>query len=149
MNIELDKYYVTKGLNTVFAKEQLVDSQIRMISTDYIKPSRWFGVQKEGNYYLDKTESYRDIIETLEDKTTTHDLHIVDLFQLIDFTMNKLYTTTESKHENIKINYGFGSEFKIYHSSVDEAYRYPIVSTNSAMSVSNKIFKLHEALKGF
>lgn len=149
MNIELDKYYVTKGLNTVFAKEQLADGQIRMINPDYIKPSRWFGVQKEGNYYLDKTESYRDIIETLEDKTTTHDLHIGDFFQLIDFAMNKLYTTAGLKQEHIAIKYGIGSELKIYNSSVVKACRYPIVSTNSAMSVSNKIFKLHEALKGF
>ena len=147
MNIELDNYYVTRELNTVLAKERIIDDQTRMCPPEYMKTSnRWFGVCKEGNYYISKSNSFRDIMETLEDKTTTYDLHIIDLFQLVDFTMNKLYTTAEVKDESVKVNYGFGSELKIYHPIVDATFRYPVVSVGRATSVSNKISKLHKAL---
>ena len=150
MNIELDSYYVTRELNTVLAKERIRDGQTRMCPPEYMQTSnRWFGVYKEGNYYRDKSKSYRDIIETLEDQTTTYDLHIIDLFQLVDFTMNKLYTTAEVRHEGLVVNYGFGSELKIYHPIVDATFRYPVVSVEKALGVSNKISKLYKALEGF
>ena len=150
MNIELDNYYVTRGLNTVLAKERIRNGQTRMCLPEYTKTDwHWSSIYKEGNYYRDKSKSFRDIMETLEDQTTTYDLHIIDLFQLVDFTMNKLYTTAELKHEGITVNYGFGSELKIYHPLVDETFRYPVVSISTAISVSSKISKLHKALEGF
>ena len=150
MNIELDNYYVTRGLNTVLAKEKLISGQTKMFNPEYMKTSnRWFGVYKEGNYYKDNSKSFRDVMETLEDQTTTYELHIADLFQLIDFTLNKLYTTAEVKHEGVTVDYGFGSELKIYNPLVDETFKYPVISISIATRVSNKISKLNKALEGF
>ena len=146
MNIELDHYYVTRGLNVVFAKEKLISGQTKMFNPDYFKKADWFAVHKEGNYYKDNSKSFRDVIETLEDQTTTYELHIADLFQLIDFTLNKLYTTAEVKHEGVTVDYGFGSELKIYHPLVDETFKYPVISISIATRVSNKISKLNKAL---
>ena len=151
MNIELDNYYVTRELNTVLAKERIRNNRTRMYTPEYMKTSnRWFSVYKEGNYYRDKSDkSFRDIIETLEDLTTTSDLHIIDLFQLVDSTMNKLYTTAKLKDKGLKINYGFGSELKIYNPIANETLKYPIVSSKTAARTWRKISRLHKALEGF
>lgn len=146
MIIELEQYYVTRGLNTVFSKDQLADGQIRMINPDYMQKHRWFSVHQEGNYYLDKTKSHKDIIEKLEDKTSTNDLYILDLFQLADYTLSRIYTTAKDKNENVKVYNSANSEIKIYHGSTDKVLIYPVVSVVGATHTANRIYRLNNAL---
>lgn len=149
MRIELEQYYVTRGLETVLAKERLADNQARMCPPEYMQKHRWFGVYKEGNYYSDKTKSFRDIIQKLEDNTQVNDLYILDLFQLADYTLNRIYTTAKDKNENVKVYDSEKSEIKIYHGSTDKVFNYPVVSIFGATHTANKISKLHKALEGF
>ena len=150
MNIKLDNYYVTRGLNIVLAKDKVRNDQTRMINPDYFKNINLFGVYKEGNYYSDKSRSHKDIIEELTSTSIKNDfLYILDLFQLADYIMDMLYTTANDRNENIRINNNHGSKISIYHPIVDETYKYPIVSVNGATHTSNKISRLHKALKGF
>lgn len=149
MNIELNKYYVTRKLNTVFAIEKTIRNQIKMILPEYMQnKDYWTRVYEEGNYYLNKTESFMDIIVELEDKTEINDLYILDLFQLADYTLNTLYTTAKDKNENVKIYDSENSKIKIYHLSTDKILDYPVVSIFGATHTANKISKLHKALKG-
>ena len=110
MNIKLDNYYVTRGLNVVLAKDKVRNDQTRMINPDYFKNINWFGVYKEGNYYINKSESFKDIIEELTNKAIDNDLYILDLFQLADYTMDMLYTTANNRNENVRINNDHGSK---------------------------------------
>ena len=147
MKVELKQYYVTRGLETVLAKERLADNQTRMCPPEYMKTNnRWFGVYKAGNYYSDKTKSNKDIIQKLEDKTSTNDLYILDLFQLADYELNILYTTAKDKNENVKVYNSANSEIKIYHGSSDKVFNYPVVSVVGATHTANKIYKLSKAL---
>ena len=148
MNIKLDNYYVTRGLNVVLAKDKVRNDQTRMISPDYFKNINWFGVYKEGNYYINKSESHKDIIEELTNKAIDNDLYILDLFQLADYTMDMLYTTANDRSKNIRIDNDHGSKISIYHRAINETYKYPIVSVNGATRTANKISRLHKALKG-
>ena len=149
MNIKLDNYYVTRGLNVVLAKDKVRNDQTRMISPDYFKNINWFGVYKEGNYYINKSESFKDIMEELTSKTNINDIYIIDLFQLAEYTLNTLYTTAKDKNESVKVYDSENSKIKIYHSSTDKVLYYPVVSIFGAMNVSNKRYRLHKALKGF
>ena len=149
MNIKLDNYYVTRGLNVVLAKDKVRNYKTRMITPDYFKNINWFGVCKEGNYYINKSESHKDIIEDLTNKAIDNDLYILDLFQLADYTMDMLYTTANDRSKNIRINNNHGSKISIYHQEINETYKYPIVSVNGATHTANKISKLHKALEGF
>ena len=149
MNIKLDNYYVTRGLNVVLAKDKVRNDQTRMINPDYFKNINWFGVYKEVNYYINKYESFKDIMEELTNTSIKNDLYILDLFQLADYTMDTLYTTANDRNENIRINNDHGSKISIYHRAINETYKYPIVSVNGAAHTSNKIYRLHKALKGF
>ena len=110
MNIKLDNYYVTRGLNVVLAKDKVRNDQTRMINPDYFKNINWFGVYKEGNYYINKSESFKDIIEELTSTSIKNDLYILDLFQLADYTMDMLYTTANNRNENVRINNDHGSK---------------------------------------
>lgn len=148
MNIKLDNYYVTRGLNVVLAKDKVRNDQTRMINPDYFKNINWFGVYKEGNYYINKSESHKDIIEELTNKAIDNDLYILDLFQLADYTMDMLYTTANDRSKNIRIDNDHGSKISIYHRAINETYKYPIVSVNGATRTANKISRLHKALKG-
>ena len=148
MNIKLDNYYVTRGLNAVLAKDKVRNDQTRMINPDYFKNINWFGVYKEGNYYINKSESFKDIIEELTNTSIDNLLYILDLFQLADYTMNMLYTTANDRSKNIRINNDHGSKISIYHRAINETYKYPIVSVNGATHTANKISKLNKALKG-
>ena len=150
MNIKLDNYYVTRGLNVVLAKDNKIrNDQTRMINPDYFKNINWFGVYKEGNYYSDKSRSHKDIMEELTNTSIKNDLYILDLFQLADYTMDMLYTTANDRSKNIRINNDHGSKISIYHKAINETYKYPIVSANGATHTANKISRLHKALKGF
>ena len=149
MNIKLDNYYVTRGLNVVLAKDKVRNDQTRMINPDYFKNINWFGVYKEGNYYINKSESFKDIMEELTNKAIDNDLYILDLFQLADYTMDMLYTTANDRSKNIRINNDHGSKISIYHRIINETYKYPVISANGATRTANKIYRLHKALKGF
>ena len=149
MNIKLDNYYATRGLNVVLAKEKLISGQTKMFNPDYFKKADWFAVHKEGNYYINKSESFKDIIEELKSKTNINDLYIIDLFQLADYTLNTLYTTAKDKNENVKIYDSENSKIKIYHSSTDKVFDYPVISANGATHTANKIYRLYKALEGF
>lgn len=147
MKVELKQYYVTRGLNAVFSKERLADNKVRICPPDYMeRDDISFAVYKEGNYYSDKTKSFRDIIQKLEDKTSTNDLYILDLFQLADYELNRLYTTAKDKNENVKVYDSANSEIKIYHGSSDKVFNYPVVSVVGATHTANKIYKLSKAL---
>lgn len=123
MNIELNKYYVTRKLNTVFAIEKTIRNQIKMILPEYMQnKDYWTRVYEEGNYYLNKTESFMDIIVELEDKTEINDLYILDLFQLADYTMDTLYATANDRNENVRINNDHGYKISIYHRITNETY---------------------------
>ena len=149
MNIELDNYYVTRGLNTVLAKERIRSEQTRMINPDYFKNVSSFSVYKEGNYYINKSESFKDVMQKLTNTLIKNDLYILDLFQLADYTMDMLYTTANNRNENVRINNDHGSKISIYHRVINETYKYPVISENGATHISNKISKLHKALEGF
>ena len=146
MIIELEQYYVTRGLNTVFSKEILNDGQTKMINPDYMQKHRWFSAYQEGNYYSDKTKSFIDIIQKLEDETLTNDLYILDLFQLADYTLSRIYTTAKDKNENVKIYNSANSEIKIYNGSTDKVFNYPVVSVVGATHTANRIYRLNKAL---
>lgn len=151
MNIKLNNYYVSKGLNTVFSLEQFKanNNQIKMVLPRYTKNANyWFGVHKEGNYYGDKTSSFRDIVQKVEDNEGHHDLFIFDLFQLADYTLNRFYETAKSKNEDVKIDLGAGCEINIYFENLHETLTYPILSINQANIVSSKIYKLNKILEG-
>lgn len=151
MNIKLDNYYVTRGLNTVLAKERTRGDQTRMCQPEYMKTSnRLFGVYKKGNYYISKSESFKDVMEELTNNTSIkNDLYILDLFQLADYTMDMFYTTANDRNEYIRINNDHGSKISIYHRAINETYKYPVISANGATHTANKISKLHKALEGF
>ena len=149
MNIKLDNYYVTRGLNVVLAKDKVRNDQTRMINPDYFKNINWFGVYKKGNYYINKYESFKDIMEELTNTSIDNVLYILDLFQLADYTMDMLYTTANDRSKNIKINNDHGSKISIYHRIINETYKYPVISANGATHTANKISRLHKALKGF
>lgn len=140
IKIELNNYYVTRGLNVVLAKDKVRNDQTRMINPDYFKNIRWFGVYKEGNYYINKSESFKDVMEELTSNTNINDIYIIDLFQLAEYTLNTL---------NVKVYDSENSKIKIYHSSTDKVLYYPVVSIFGAINVSNKISKLNKALEGF
>lgn len=146
MKVEPKQYYVTRGLNTVFAEVQLADGRTKMINTDYMQKHRWFSAYQEGNYFLDKTKSHKDIIQKLEDKTSTNDLYILDLFQLADYTLSRIYKTAKDKNENVYIYNSEKSEIKIYHGSTDKVFNYPVISVVGATHTENKIYRLNNAL---
>ena len=148
MKITENKYYVNKLLNVKLSEKTLTDSY-KMKEPDYRKKEIQYTVYSEGFFNLSKKPYSKDIVETLYDSTTIYDLHIIDLFQLADSTMNRLYTTAESKDESLKINYGFDSELKIHNPIANETFRYPVVSVRTATIAANKIFRLHKVLKGF
>ena len=120
MKIKLDNYYVTRGLNVVLAKDNKIrNDQTRMINPDYFKNINWFGVYKEGNYYINKSESFKDVMEELTSKTNINDIYIIDLFQLAEYTLNTLYTTAKDKNENVKVYDSGNSKRSILHLKPD------------------------------
>ena len=149
MNIELDNYYVTRGLNVVLAKEKQIDNQIRMASPNYMKKYSSFRVHNEGNYYLSHAESHKNILQELTNTSIKNDLYILDLFQLADYKIDMLYTTANNRNENIRINNDHGSKISIYHRAINETYKYPVISANGARHTANKILRLNKALEGF
>lgn len=149
MNIELNNYYVSKGLNTVFSLTK-GKNEIEMVLPHYTRNANyWFRVFKEGNYYADKTSSTKDIVQKVEDNKVYHDLFIFDLFQLADYTLNRFYKTAKSKNEDVKIDLGTGCEINICFEKSNEKLKYPILSINQANAVSNKIHKLNKILEGY
>ena len=148
MNIELNKYYVTRDLSVVFANSAFLDTQVNMVSPDYMKSKRSFALDKNGNYYGAKSQSDRDTIAMIECKSLPQkDLFILDLFQLADYTMNRSYTTVKNISEEVEFINTKDHEVLICNTLTKETYAYPVVSIETAISVSNKISKLHRALE--
>lgn len=149
MNIELNNYYVSKGLNTVFSLTNR-KNEIEMVFPHYTKNSHYcFRVFKNGNYYAVKNSSPKDIVQKVEDNNRYNDLFIFDLFQLTDYTLNRFYETAKSKNEDVKIDFGVGCEINIYFENLNETLKYPILSINQANIVSSKIHKLNKILEGY
>ena len=73
MKIELNNYYVTRGLNVVLAKDKIKDGLTRMITPEYFKKVNWFGAFREGNYYIDKSESFKDVMQELTNTSIKND----------------------------------------------------------------------------
>lgn len=152
MNIELNNYYVNIELQTLFASKGTTSDRFRMNLPSYMKGQGLkyrYPVYKKGNYYINKTSSFKDIVQKVEDNDGYHDSFIFDLFQLSDFTLNTFYDTAKSKNEDVKINLGTGCEINIYFEKLNETLKYPILSINQANSVSNKIHKLNKILEGY
>lgn len=128
-------------------KKRLKFDKVKICPPDYMeRDDIWSAVDKEGNYLIGKSISNKDIIQKLEDKTSTNDLCILDLFQLADYELNRLYTTAKDKNENVKVYNSANSEIKIYHGSADKVSNYPVVSVVGATHTANKIYKLSKAL---
>ena len=152
MNIKLNNYYVNRGLQTLFASKGTTSDRFRMNLPSYMKGQGLkyrYPIYKEGNYYINKTSSSKDIVQKVEDNDGYHDLFIFDLFQLADYTINRFYETAKSKNEDVKIDFGVGYEINIYFENSNETLKYPILSINQANIVSNKIHKLNKILEGY
>jgi hypothetical protein len=150
MNIGLNQYYVTRDLSVVLAKGAFLDTQVNMVNPNYMKSKISFASDKKGNYHEDKLQSHRDVITKIECKSLhQRDLFILDLFQLADYTMNRSYTTVKNITEKIEFINIKDHEISICHTLTRETYNYTVVSIETAISVSNKISKLHRALEGY
>lgn len=146
MKIENNKYYVNKMLDVLYS-ETLRPGLLKMTPLDYIKKRRAYTVTEDG-FYNASTQPYKkDIAAKIEDNARTKDILILDLFQLADYTLDKVYTTAKNSNSDIRINCKNSSMISIYNRTMVETYDYPIVSTGEALGVLNKLSKLNKALE--
>lgn len=146
MKIENDKYYVNKILDVLYC--EILQSNLRkMTPLDYIKKGRAYTVTEDG-FYNASTQPYKkDIVAKIENKTLTNDILILDLFQISDYTLNKVYTTTKKKEE-VLIKYKIDeSAININDSKNGSSNIYPVISEKETLTILNKLLKLNKALE--